>query len=135
MNNLLAITYAFMLGFCPIDGVAIDNVDIGRHIENVYNSTHVQFELGAELFDTVRLYAGEETLQVAYDSLFNWFPYTQSYWVGLEYYKDFNDKLSLKIGVSHKCQHPLKVFDIQYSIVNFGRTEIYLEVSGKVNIF
>jgi hypothetical protein len=133
MNNFLAITYAFMLGFCPVDSVAIDSVDI-RQVDNVYNSTHVQFELGAELFDSVRFYAGEETLQVAYDSLFNWFPYTQSYWIGLEYYKDFSDKLSFKAGVSHKCQHPLKVFDIKYSVLNMARTEIYMSISGRIGI-
>ena len=129
MNNFLAITYAFMLGFCPYDEVGINET-----VEHFDNPTHVQFELGINVLDCVKLYAGEETLQVA-DSLFNWIPYTQSYFVGVEYHKDFSEKLALSAGVRHNCQHPCKAWDKQNSTFNSARTEIYLGVSGKVNIF
>ena len=130
MNGLLAITYAFMLGFCPYD-----NNGIEKTIEHFDNATHVQFELGIDVLDCVKFYAGEETLQTMDGSLFNWFPYTQNYFVGMEYHKDFNEKLTLKAGVKHNCQHPCEAWGEQNSTFNSARTEIYLGVSGKIEIF
>ena len=130
MNNILAITYAFLLGFCPYDEVGVE-----RNLECFDNTTHVQFELGVYIIDCVKFYAGEETLQTMADNLFDWFPYTQSYFVGMEYHKDFGEKLSLKAGVRHNCQHPCEAWGEQNSTFNSARTEIYLGVSGKINIF
>ena len=130
MNNFLAISYAFMLGFCPYDEVGINET-----IERFDNATHVQFELGVDLLDCVKFYAGEETLQTMEGSLFNWYPYTQSYFVGMEYHKDFGEKLALRAGIKHNCQHPCEVWGLQKSTFNSARTELYLGFSGKVNIF
>ena len=130
MNNFLAITYAFMIGFCPIDQIGTKGT-----LESYENTTHTQFELGIDLFNSVHIYGGEETFQSAHDSLFNWYPYTQSYWIGAEYHKTFNDKFSLKAGISHKCQHPVDTWEEHASTFNCSRTEIYLGVSGKINIF
>lgn len=130
MNNFLAITYAFMLGFCPYD-----NTGVNKNRELFENATHVQFELGVEVLDCVKFYAGEETLQITDGSLFNWFPYTQSYFVGMEYYKDFSEKLNLTAGIKHNCQHPCESWGRQNSTFNCSRTEIYIGVSGEVNIF
>lgn len=130
MNSLLAITYAFMLGFCPIDSVGTNGT-----VECFNDATHVQFELGVDIFDCVKLYAGEETLQTPCGSLFNWFPYTQSYFVSAEFHKDFSEKLNLSLGIRHNCQHPCEAWEEQKSTFNCARTEIYLKFSGKVNIF
>lgn len=130
MNNLLAITYAFMLGFCPYDEVGFN-----KTFERFDNATHVQFELGVDVIDCVKFYAGEETLQTKCSSIFDWFPYTQSYFVGMEYHKDLGEKLTLRAGVKHNCQHPCKAWGEQNSKFNSARTEIYLGVSGKVEIF
>lgn len=130
MNNFLAITYAFMLGFCPYD-----QVGVYENTELFDKATHVQFELGVDILDCVKLYAGEETMQVMGKNLFNWFPYTQAYWVGAEFHKDFGEKLTLNAGVKHNCQHPCEAWSEQKSHFNCARTEIYLGVSGKVNIF
>lgn len=130
MNNFLAITYAFMLGFCPYDEVGTNG-----NIERFDNATHVQFELGIDILDCVKLYAGEETLQIMADSLFNWIPYTQNYFVGAEFHKDFSEKLNLRAGIRHSCQHPCESWGKQKSTFNCARTEIYIGVSGKVNIF
>ena len=130
MNDILAITYAFMLGFCPYDSVGIDGT-----VEHFENATHVQFELGVDILDCVKLYAGEETLQVMDGGFFRWFPYTQNYFLGAEFHKDFSEKLTLRAGVKHNCQHPCEAWGEQKGTFNCARTEIYLGVSGKINIF
>ena len=130
MNNFLAVTYAFMLGFCPYDEVGVNG-----SVERFNNASHVQFELGVDVLDCVKFYAGEETLQTMEGGLFNWFPYTQSYFVGMEYHKDFGEKLTLRAGMKHNCQHPCEAWGEQNSTFNSARTEIYLGVSGKINIY
>lgn len=130
MNNFLAITYAFMLGLCPYDEVGLN-----RTVEHFDNATHAQFELGIDVIDCVKLYAGEETLQIPNGSLFNWFPYTQNYFVGVEYHKDFSEKLNLSVGIKHNCQHPCKAWGEQKSTFDCARTEIYVGVSGKIETF
>lgn len=128
--NFLAITYAFMLGFCPHEEVGVN-----KTMERFVNATHVQFELGVDILDRVKLYAGEETLQIPNDSIFNWCPYTQNYFAGIEYHKDFGEKLALRAGIKHNCQHPCDAWGKQKSTFNSARTEVYVGVSGIVNIF
>lgn len=130
MNNFLAITYAFMLGFCPCD-----EVNVNGNYEPHKNATHVQFELGIDAFECVKVYAGEETLQTMYGNLFNWYPYTQSYFIGMEFHKELDEKLSIAGGVKHDCQHPLNAWDKQCSTFDSSRTELYIKVSGKINVF
>ena len=130
MNGFLAITYAFMLSYCPYHNIGLNNIQ-----ENHKNPTHVSFQLGLDLFDCVHAYAGEETFQVMDGNILNWFPYSQSYWLGLEYHKSFSDTLNLKIGVSHKCQHPLCVWGKTKSNYDFCITELYIGIEGKVDIF
>lgn len=130
MNTILAITYTFLLSFCPLD-----NYGLGDGRDNHTNATHVQFELGLDIFDTVRVYTGEETFQVKANNLFNWSPYIQSYFIGAEYHKDFNEKFCLSAGVYHKCQHPISCWGEQESVFNSVRTEIYVNASGKLDIF
>lgn len=130
MNNFLAITYAFMLAYCPYD-----NVSVNDKWETYNNPTHVQFELGVKLLDKVELFAGEETLQVKGEDITNWIPYTQSYWAGARYVKEFNDKLILDTGIKHFCQHPVKSWKKTCGTFNASRTDFYVKVSGKVDIF
>ena len=130
MNNFLAITYAFMLGFCPYDQVGVK-----KNSEHFYDATHVQFELGVDILDCVKVYGGEETFQTMCGSLFSWSPYTQNYFVGAEFHKDFSEKLALRAGVKHNCQHPCEAWGEQNSTFNSARTELYLGVSGKIEIF
>ena len=119
-----------MLSFCPYDAVGFNET-----FECFDNATHVQFELGVDILDRVKLYAGEETFQVKDGNITNWFPYSQSYWLGAEYHKDFDEKLTLKAGVRHNCQHPCEAWGEQKSTFNSARTELYVGFSGKVNIF
>lgn len=128
--NFLAITYAFMLGFCPIDSFGTDGT-----VECFNDTTHVQFELGVDVLDCVKIYAGEETFQTMNGSLFSWCPYTQSYFVGMEYHKDFGENLALSTGIRHDCQHPCDAWGKQKSTFNSAKTELYLGVSGKIKIF
>ena len=130
MNNILAITYAFMLAVCPDYNTGLK----GKH-EVIDDSTHVQFQLGLELYDSVHIYAGEETYQKEYDGLFSWFPYTQAYWIGAEYEKEFNEALTLKAGIYHRCQHPLNCWKKQKSTFNSAETSIYLCAEGKIKVF
>lgn len=133
MNSFLALTYAFMLSYCPIHEVGLNDA-----LECHQEPTHVSLELGLDLFDCVHVYTGEETFQVMYDGLFCWCPYSQSYWVGLEYHKDFSDALNLKVGVTHKCQHPLNAWSQKtekISDYNFAITELYIGVEGKFDLF
>ena len=130
MNSILAITYAFMLSYCPYHNVGLKNIE-----ENHQAPTHVSFQVGLDLFDCVNLYAGEESFQVMNGTVLSWKPYSQSYWIGLEYHKSFSDALNLKVGVSHKCQHPVSSWREKISSYDFGITEIYIGVEGKFDIF
>lgn len=130
MNTILAITYTFLLSFCPYD-----NIGVGNNSTHHDNATHVQYELGADLFNTVRLFTGEETYQVPFSDFFSWTPYSQVYYVGVEYHHEFDEKLSVSAGATHTCQHPLNVWGTQKSDFNRGKTEIYVKVSGKLDIF
>lgn len=130
MNTFLAITYSFLLSFCPQDEIGLGRVSI-----NPKNATRVQYELGLDLFDCVRIYTGEETLQCPKGNIFNWYPYTNAYFLGLEYHHEFDEKLNLSAGVSHRCQHPVYTWGVQNSDFNSARTEIYINISGKLDIF
>lgn len=130
MNNILAITYAFLLAYCPYD-----QYGIGYKTEIYDNTTHVQFELGLKLFDMVNIYAGEETYQYPSGSILDWQPYTQAYWIGAECEFDFSKKFNVKTGIKHLCQHPVDCWNSQPSDYNRAYTEIYMQVYGKINIF
>lgn len=130
MNGFLAITYAFMLSCCPAHDMGVN-----KSWEHYENPTHASFQLGLDLFDCVEVYTGEETFQVMNNGILNWCPYSQSYWLGLEYHKSFSDSLNLKVGVSHKCQHPVDAWQEQRSNYNFDITELYIGVEGKFNVF
>lgn len=130
MNTVLAITYSFLLSFCPFDDVGFDNTFV-----QFKNATRVQYELGVDLFNCVHIYSGEETLQIAEPNIFRWVPYTQAYVIGAEYHKEFDEKLSLTAGFSHKCQHPMNAWGVQKCDFNCARTEIYVKVSGKLDVF
>lgn len=130
MNNFLAITYAFMLGVCPNPSFGFSD-----RYEKYECPTHVEYQLGVELFNCVELYTGEETFQVEYENLFNWYPFTQSYWLGVEYHKEFDKKLTVTTGVVHKCQHPVNTWGVQLSDYNYAKTELYVGVSGKFDVF
>ena len=130
MNNLLAITYAFMLAYCPYD-----NTSMGEIQEFYQDATHVEFELGLKVFDMISVFAGEETLQVMDGSITNWKPYTQKYWLGAEYGKEFNKKFCINAGIKHYCQHPIDNWNQSSSVYNASRTELYLKLSGQVDIF
>lgn len=131
MNTILAITYSFFLSYMPMH-------DIGFNIEKserFRNSTHVEFMIGADIFDMVHIYGGEETYQQPHNNFFNWQPYRQSYIIGAEWHKEFEDTLKIKSGVRHKCTHPINCWNKQLSKSNESFTEIYIDVSGKLNIF
>lgn len=130
MNSFLAITYAFMLAYCPEYGLGIN-----KEAEVYREATHVSFQLGVELFDCVSLYGGEETYQIVNRNIFDWLPFTQAYWVGAEYHKTFNERISLKTGIKHRCQHPLNVCNTQLSHFDHSYTKLYIGVEGKIDIF
>lgn len=130
MNTFLAITYSFLLSFCPYDSVGFSTASIRQE-----NATRVEFELGLDLFGMVRLYTGEETMQVADPNIFDWFPYSQAYFIGAEYHHEFDEKLCLSAGVSHRCQHPISAWGKRKTLFNSTRTEIYIKISGKLDIF
>ena len=130
MNSLLAITYAFFISYCPYHIIGMD-----KNIEDYRSPTHAEFELGTTLFDCVNIFAGEETFQVCDNSVLSWSPYSQSYWFGVEYEKSFNDKLVVNAGVKHKCQHPVSCYNRQPSNYNNAITELYIKLSGKIQLF
>ena len=130
MNSFLAITYAFLLSYCPVDSYS---TTLG--IEEYKNATHVELELGLQILDCINVYAGEETYQVPCNNFFSWFPYTQSYWLGAEYTKSFSDKINLKAGIKHKCQHPVNCWGVQLSGYNRSVTELYVSMTGKIKLF
>lgn len=130
MNSFLAITYAFMLSYCPYHNIGLNKVQ-----EYHQDPTHASFQLGIDLFDCVNVYAGEDTFQVMNGNVLSWKPYSQSYWLGLEYHKSFSDALNLSVGVTHKCQHSLDAWGEKISGYDFAITELYIGVEGKFDIF
>lgn len=130
MNSLLAITYAFMLSYCPFYSTGMKGIE-EKHID----PTGASFQIGIELLDSVDLYAGEDTYQVQNGDIISWKPFTQSYWLGIEYHKSFCDELGLKAGLRHKCVHPVTSWEEQTSTFNSAITELYIGIEGKVNIF
>lgn len=130
MNSLLAITYAFILSCCPFYSTGMEGIK-EEHID----STRAYFQIGIELFDSLDLYAGEDTYQVQNGDITNWKPFTQSYWLGVEYHKTFCDELGIKAGLRHKCRHPVTIWEEQTSSLNSAVTELYIGIEGKVSIF
>jgi len=130
MNNLLAITYAFMLAYCPYD-----NYGVGTIQEKYQNATHAQIEIGLQVLDHINAYAGEETFQIPNGGITSWIPYTQSYYVGAEYEYKLEEGLDLKAGIRHKCQHPVNGWGEQLSQFDHATTEIYMSISGKIDVF
>lgn len=130
MNNILAITYAFMLAYCPMQ-----QFGMGKTVEDFNEPTHAVYQLGLDFFDCVSLIGGEETYQVADGGWDNWQPYTQSYWLKLEYHKTFNEKLTFRTGFKHKCQHSVECWGEQLSNFNYSCSEIYMGIEGKIDLF
>lgn len=128
MKSLLTIYYLFTVAFLPRQELMTDK------IERYDNTTHVEFELGVDVYNMVRVFAGEETFQMP-ESIVEYTPYRQAYWVGLEYHKEFNDKLNLEFGIQHKCTHPVNSWKEQLSKDNETFTEVYLTLSGKIGVF
>lgn len=136
MNTFLAITYSFFLSWVPMQTLGASNPVLDKSIsEHYFNATHVEFQLGLDLFNAVHLYTGEGTYQVPDHSFWNWEPYRQIYWLGIEYYHEFNDSLNLKAGVNHRCSHPVSCWSTPLSVMNDSATEVYIEVSGKLPLF
>lgn len=135
MDSIIAITYSFLLTFMPYHHIAISENKVEKH----QNPTHVEMQLGVDLFDFVHFYASEETYQVPVgnlkDDTFEFFPYRQSYYLGVELHKKFNDSFEITGGVGHKCMHPPLCWNQSMSISNEAYTEIYVNVSGKIKAF
>ena len=130
MNTILAITYSFFLSYIPVHDITSLVKD-----EKYKNSTHVEFSLGIDIFDVLHVYCGEETYQIPSSPILNFQPYRQSYLIGIEGHKEFNDSFKIKGGVKHKCTHPINCWGSQLSKSDESNTEIYIDVSGKLKIF
>lgn len=130
MNTFLALTYSFMLAFSPRDSIGY-----GEASEVCNNSSHVKYELGLEVKDIFHVYTGEETWQVKDGSVFNWFPYQQTYYVGVEGYKEFSKSCKLTAGIKHTCIHPVTCWEEQKSFLNRSNTEYYISMQGTLPLF
>lgn len=129
MNTFLALTYSFMLGFMPLDEFTSTK---GTVVMN--NATHVSYELGLDVLECVHLFTGEETWQVPEGSA-NWRPYRQKYFLGAEYYKEFNEALNLKVGIRHDCAHPIAPWNKSYVSSDMSATEMYVRIEGKFDLW
>ena len=129
MNSILAITYAFFLSYVPLHNIGFNECDI----ETYKNATHVEFSLGLDIKNVFHIYCGEETYQIP-ATFFSYCPYRQSYLIGAEVHYEFNDEFKIKSGIKHKCTHPLNCWDNQFSKNNEANTEIYINISGKLDI-
>lgn len=128
MNSIFAIVYAFGLSYMPINQVGLN-----KRIESFHNSTKVEFMLGLEVLDMFTLYGGEQTTQQMDNSLFNWLPINQMYFVGLQFHKQFNNTI-FTVDIKRTCSHPVKSWDKPSSSYNTASFEINLSVKGKFNL-
>lgn len=128
--SFLAITYAFFLSYMPYYEYSVEQNNVQRYT----NATQVGYEIGIDLFDCVRIYTGEETKQYPLN-IVSWCPYTQEYCLGIEYHKVFNEQLGIKLGLQHKCEHPVVSWTREVNEYNSAVTSIYLGVEGRVPIF
>lgn len=90
-KSILAITYSFILSWSPrVDVVSPSDVALfnlnGVNLNLYDNSTFASFQLGVDFIDHISLYCGESSNQAPANSLFNWQPYQQTYWVGVAGY-------------------------------------------------
>lgn len=128
--SFLAITYSFFLSYMPYHNYSVDQNKVQRYT----NATRVGYELGADLFDCVHFYTGENTNQ--YPVKFtSWCPYTQEYYLGMEYHKTFKEQLGIKIGIQHRCIHPVVSWGGASNDYNSGVTSVYLNVEGRLPVF
>lgn len=130
MPSFLAITYAFFLSYMPYHEFST----VQNKMQEYNNATQVGYELGADLFDCVHLYTGEETKQYP-RNIVSWCPYTQEYYLGAEYHKIFNEQLGIKAGVQHRCAHPVVSWRRKPNDYNSSVTSIYLSVEGRIPVF
>lgn len=130
MPSFLAITYAFFLAYMPQHNFSTEQTKMQQY----NNATQVGYEIGADLFDCVRLYTGEETKQYPIN-ITNWCPYTQEYYLGAEYHKMFNEQLGIKMGVHHRCAHPVFSWNSEANAYNSSITSIYLSIEGRIPVF
>ena len=134
MNTILAITYSFFLSYMPVHDITTSTSKFPTGLEKFKNTTHVEFTLGIDVFDIVHIYCGEETYQKPI-TFFDYCPYRQSYLIGIEGHKEFNDSFKIKGGIRHKGVHPVNCWGKQLSTSNEASTEIYIDISGKFNLF
>ena len=130
MPSFLAITYAFFLSYMPCHEFSIERNKMQRYT----NATQVGYEIGIDLFDCVHLYTGEETKQYPIN-IASWWPYTQGYYLGVEYHKIFNEQLGIKVGLQHRCDHPVTCWGEEENNYNAAVTSIYLSVEGRIPVF
>lgn len=130
-SSILALTYAFTLSFIPLHNVG---TGVKESTEEYCNATYVNYELGLEALDMFALYTGESTRQVPNSSIASWKPYNQTYYLGAEVHKEFNEGLFVALGVKHLCSHPVNSWNKQLSSYNESYTEIYISVSGKLDL-
>lgn len=130
-STILALTYAFTLSFVPLHHVG---TGVKGSTEHYYNATYANYELGLEALDMFAIYTGESTRQIPCETMFAWQPYNQTYYLGAEIHKEFNQGLFVALGVKHLCSHPIDCWTDQPSSHNESYTEIYLGLSGKLDL-
>ena len=130
MPSFLAITYSFFLSYMPYHHYAVDQNKIQRYT----NATRVGYEIGADLFDCVHLYTGGNTNQypVKFTSLC---PYTQEYYLGMEYHKTFKEQLGIEVGIQHRCIPPVISWGKASNDYNSTVTSRYVSVEGRLPVF
>lgn len=84
--------------------------------------------------DLVTFYGGEKTKQELISS-FNFSPYYQQYYCGVDVHYTFNGALKLSAGVYRTCAHPMKAWNKEPSHFDNASLEVYLQVEGKINVF
>lgn len=130
-NSILALTYAFTLSFVPLHHVG---TGVKENTETYYNATYVNYELGLEALDMFAIYTGESTRQTPGRTIFTWQPYNQTYYLGAEVHKEFNQGLFVALGIKHLCSHPVNCWRNQPSGYNEAYTEVYIGVNGKLDL-
>lgn len=124
MNNILVFLFIFKLGFLPDNAFVHDNNRITFN-----DSFHAEFGIELLILNHIFINAQMENYFKLKIGELSFSPYRDIYNISLGLRFD-----NFEIGVKHFCVHPV-VGSVIIDELKGSVTEIYIQLTGKVNLF
>lgn len=129
MKSLLALVYLFSASWIPFSDYGMKDFTVSYK-----DTTSVNFELGLELYDFVKVYGGEKTYQSKEKDL-SFSVYEQQYYCGIDCHYAFSESMKLSAGLYRQCTHPLNAWDEPYGCNDSASLDVYIQLEGKIKLF